>query len=257
MSYTVNVFIQDTYEDLNLYVLKHDFESPDWEYFPRVWKDVKDLPPERWYGLPETEKFLISDFLSLTPAWQNFWFGLMVHHARGLNIPEDRMKKEWASLTDGRKAFTNKNGSEEKADYINGTNLDKEPIRKEGLSTCGNIVKALGDPEIKSGELWVPVECINYNDAPPQIEAVADLRHLVHAATICRPELIDDTKTELAPNGKFRVNPFPNYDSGNGSRVPYVPVPMIAKGGINWIKLSRLRKLTPGERIPSPYVPER
>jgi hypothetical protein len=242
-------------EHPDIWVIKHDFESADvvyddsGPYMPRVcYADGSPkLRAGAPYGLPETEKLIVSDYLTLTEPWQRFWYALLKYYSAG-TMTEAALKKAWANLTADDRAFTNQRGSTTLRDYINNTNADKPPMRKEGVTTCGNVVKAAGEAVVKGGKLCLPVACIDYNLPPPVVADVVDKRYLIHFATICRPELVGPVR-EGAPNGEFQVNPFPQLGGLD------VPVPMIAKGGVNWIDVIRLRRIGEGEQYPpNPYV---
>lgn len=225
-----------------LYVLLHDFECDDGShppYLPRVYGMDK--------GFPETEKCLNSNFERMTEPWQWFWFELLKRFDHS-NLPETTLKRRWANLTHGNKAFTNKHGSDTHRDYINQTNMEAEDMGHENVTTCGNVVMAAGTPVKTMERLYLPVKCIDRNQPPPPIEEVINQPWFIHRATVCLPYQVDSTPLPTAPNGTFRVNPFPDLDGQD------VPVPFISKGGINYIDMRRLRMLNPGEPIPSPYV---
>jgi hypothetical protein len=241
----IHVFIRrdpPPHVEHNLYVLLHDFECDDGNhppYLPRVYGTKK--------GLPETEKCLNSNFERMNETWQRFWFELFKRFDNNV-LPEERLKKRWANLTHGSKAFTNMHGSNTHRDYINGQNMEAEEMGQENVTTCGNVVLAAGEPVKKVSKMFLPVQCIDRNLPPPPIDQVISQPWFVHRATVCLPFLVDSTPQPNAPNGKFRVNPFPDLDGRD------VPVPFISKGGMNYIDMRRLRKLNPGDAIPSPYV---
>jgi hypothetical protein len=226
----------------NLFVLLHDFECDDGNfqpYLPRVYGAKK--------GLPETEKCLNSNFESMNETWQKFWFELFKRFDNH-TLPEETLRKRWANLTHGNKAFTNMHGSNTHRDYINGQNMEAEEMGQENVTTCGNVVLAAGEPVKMVGKMFLPVRCIDRQLPPPPIDQVINQPWFVHRATVCLPFPVDSTPQPNAPNGRFCVNPFPDLDGRD------VPVPFITKGGTNYIDMRRLRKLNPGEVIPSPYV---
>jgi len=226
----------------NLYVLLHDFECDDGNhppYLPRVFGRTK--------GLPETEKCLNNTFEAMTEPWQIFWFELFKRFDNH-TLPEATLKKRWANLTHGNKAFTNMHGSNTRRDYINGENMEAPDMAQENVTTCGNVVLAAGEPVKRMGHIFLPVYCIDRKQPPPPIDQVINQPWLIHRATVCLPFPVDSTPLPNAPNGTFRVNSFPDLDGRD------VPVPFISKGGKNYVDMRRLRKLNPGEAIPSPYV---
>ena len=241
----IHIFIQrgsPPQVERNLYILLHDFECDDGNhppYLPRVYGKTK--------GFPETVKCLNSTFEKMTEPWQRFWFELLKRFDKD-TLPEAELKKRWAGLTNDATAFTNQHGSSTHRDYINGQNMDAEDMGQENVTTCGNVVLAAGEPVKKMGSMYLPVQCINRLLPPPPVDQVINQPWLVHRATVCLPFQVDSTPLPTAPNGTFRVNPFPHLDSRD------VPVPFISKGGVNYIDLRRLRKMNPDESIPSPYV---
>jgi hypothetical protein len=224
-----------------LWVLRHDFECDDANFtafLPRTFGHEE--------GLPETEKCINSEFEKLTPEWQFFWFGLLEHNADE-TMTHDELIKRWQDLTHGMKAFTNKHGSEQYADYVSGNNLDKDPMSQENVTTCGNLVLAVNNTVVtRNGLPAIEVETLDRLKPPPTIEDAISTPWFVHTATICRPEPVDPTPRPDAPNGTFSVIQFPQLNGKD------VPVPFVTRGGRNFIYLRRLKKLTGA--VPSPYV---
>jgi hypothetical protein len=198
-------------------------------------------------GYPETEKCLNSAYERMTEPWQRFWFELLKRFDNN-TLSEAALKNRWAGLTNDGKAFTNQHGSSTHRDYINQANMDAEDMGQENVTTCGNVVLAAGEPVQKMGQIYLPVKCIDRYSPPPPVDDVMDKPWFIHRATVCLPYKVDPKPTPTAPNGTFRVNPFPDLDGRD------VPVPFISRGGINYIDMRRLRKLNSGEPIPSPYV---
>jgi hypothetical protein len=168
----IHVFIRrdpPPHVEHNLYVLLHDFECDDGNhppYLPRVYGTKK--------GLPETEKCLNSNFERMNETWQRFWFELFKRFDNNV-LPEERLKKRWANLTHGSKAFTNMHGSNTHRDYINGQNMEAEEMGQENVTTCGNVVLAAGEPVKKVSKMFLPVQCIDRNLPPPSIRLLVNL----------------------------------------------------------------------------------
>jgi len=93
-------------------------------------------------GLPETCKFVNSNQISLTKELQEYWFDEL--KKRNPNMSESARKLGWKSMTRGWAAVTNKFGSDKYADYINGTNLNVEPMKLEPIVMGGTILTMLG-----------------------------------------------------------------------------------------------------------------
>jgi hypothetical protein len=238
-----------------LWVIRHDFNCDDQNftpYLPRVCELKNGQPVPKLvggapYGLPETEKLFISDYIEMDKAFQEFWFALL-RHACPSTWTEIQVKSAWANLTHGARAFTNKRGwNNGYQDYINGVNVGAVGMMKENVTCCGAVVLEAGAPFLKGGEEVLPIVTLDAYHLPA-VADVIDKPWFIHAATSCRPERVDPTPRPEMPYGTFVVNPFPQA-GGND-----VPVPLVTKGGINYIVTRRLRKLADGEAIPSPYV---
>ena len=237
-----------------LWVLRHDYECNDENFtpfLPRVCELRDGIPTPKLsngepYGLPETEKLYISDFVEMTRIFQEFWFACLCAfspYSTTIN------KQKWADLTHGAKFATNKRGwNDGYQDYINNVNGGATGMMKENVTTCGNVVLQAGEPCMRGGKEVLPIFTLDFDKSLPSVSDVIKQPWFIHAATVCRYERVDPTYRIDAPYGTFMVNPFP-HTGGN-----HVPVPLITNGGINYIVMRRLRKLGEWESIPSPYV---
>ncbi len=197
-------------------------------------------------GLPDTCKLQDSTYVELTEELQWYWFDLLKQNAPSY-FTDDDLKLAWRKLTRDDQAFTNFAGSDTRADYINGTNLDKEPMGYEPIITGGNVVwlTDLNLRDIK-GELYYKLYCIDSTKPLPSINEVNNALTcwLVFSATTSK-RLVDlNTKTILREDLE---EPFWWLDGNN------VPVPLLGNSGTNYIPKNRVRILGNDEEIPSPY----
>jgi len=218
--------------DLSIYrQVKHDFE-------------MKDVEGEKQrLQLPETVKTYDDHFVSLTSAWQWYWFRLLIHSWTSWQTWDEHdlnreqlayMKSRWRSLTLGWRALTNHHGTDLYADYITSANLDMSPAAIETLSFGGNVLHILGE-ETKGGVVYQKIEMLDGTRYPPDIAVVNRLT---------RPDLIG-VVTNVSSN-PLVVDPFPQLD---GADVVY---PFVSKRP-NWMRVVRLKAIT--TYPPKPYFP--
>lgn len=170
-------------------------------------------------GLPETCKLIDSRHVVLTRDLQEYWYGELCK--RNPNMSEAARKTGWKSLTRGWGAVTNKFGSEGYADYINGTNLDKEPMRLEPIVMGGTILTLLGRARM-------------YSEACYKIltDSFTIRTGMFYTPTISRRDRT--------------VIPFSQFDN------PLVPI-MTKDKQYNYIPQNRVRILEDDE-TPSPFI---
>jgi len=271
----------------NLRRLAHDYQSADdprgrGQYLPRVFGDS--------YGLPETEKLGDPTFLPMTLEWCKLWYDLIAYYApsnfatlppKGTidpavlagYVPKSRLEEVWLEITGGALFVTNKQGWDSVGDFYDPltgagkfANTDK-PFKKEGVTTCGNVVWATGKMATGGGTwIW----CLDYKKPAPRWQDVVSFQWAIHCATVCDPNQIDPTKTAEAPNGTFQVDHFPKLSPASGVTGNMVPVPLISdrddaetmvyKGvplRANWIVAERILPLADSDPVPSPLVPPR
>jgi hypothetical protein len=191
-------------ESYKKYVGEHDYESPDQvydyvpPYFPRCKKS--GIP------VPEVRKCYNGDRLFLTPAWEWFWFNLLV--LRNPGISTSVLKEYWRTALHGARAFTNKYGTDTCSSDVLKTNLSKGYMRKENV-TCpgGMFFRSAGERVFKGDEWVIPIYCLDGTKNPPNPEKILDLKWLVHTGQVCHPEQIGSS-TNFAPNGIFKVTNF-------------------------------------------------
>lgn len=128
-------------------------------------------------------------------------------------------------------------------------------MRKECVDCPGgNLFRKAGEPVQKNGRLCLPVYVLDY-DFLPAIDQIRNVKWLVHEAINCRDVCLDETPLPNAPNGIWQCEPFPYH----------APVPLLSDVGeqvvidgihcrVDFMRMSRLRKVGVNETIPSPFV---
>ena len=219
-------------------------------------KEVYEMLVERGskfplsYGLPATHKTRKSKWMKLTPAWQNYWFGLLKLAAPGMTTGE--LKRAWARLTAGNRCYTNDHGSEDHADYINATNWNKPPMAKETIFTTGAILMVLDDAKryYMAREWYYKVAILDGNKKPPALPASAAVSAFTHWATNSARLLTRDGDGTLEGREDI-VNRFPQLHTETHDYD--VPVPNMGNGSFDYVLVNRLRILGQGEAWPYPY----
>lgn len=197
-------------------------------------------------GLPATAKFLDDRVVVMTPDIQLWMHELCREQVP--SMPADLARNSWKSLMADDRYITNFAGSTTRADYINGTNLDREPMALLPMSTGGAIKKIIGETRIAGQDCWI-FEAIdslgNYRQYHP----------LTHPWLFYRPT--NSVRVELVNSngvwtGGYRENksdPLPQYDDKS-----IIPIFNVGKSE-NYLPKWRIRILNAGEQWPSPFVP--
>lgn len=195
-------------------------------------------------GLPDTCKLLDAAWIPLTEPLQWYWYGLLRANAPAA-WTDTQVKAAWKSLTHGGRAFTNKHGwNNGYADYVNGVNLGSLPMSYEPIVTGGNVVALSSlDKVTIAGTVCYQVLVLDSETSPV---AYSDKRWFVQWATISRREGYNILTGKWARED--REIQFPQL----GGRS--VPVPLLTKGGMNFIPVHRVSLLNSDDPIPYPYV---
>lgn len=209
---------------LAFYRVLQDFETQEYNYAPRP-----NAPT------PETVKSLDDRFIGQGEAWQCFAFE-QLRLSAGDSMTLDELKKAWAGLMDGGRAWSNDHGSDTCADYINGTNLDKSPIALETITAGGAVHLCIGESIHAAGADWLPFAALDCEKPIPNVNYQTH-PWLFKLSTIIR----DDG----------HVIPFPQLKGLD------VPVLFVAKGGVCYLRTDRVERLPAGAPFPRPYVPAR
>lgn len=197
-------------------------------------------------GLPATARFMVDDVVVMTPAIQKWMHGLCSDKA-GLSPESIEAKNSWRSIMTGFRFITNFAGSETHADFINGANLDNDPMQLQPMGTGGTVLKILGEAKIKGVDCW-KVEAINDKE---DFTRFTPLRHphlFFRPTNSCRSPLFYPTGRW---NGLYREDistPFHQYR--NMSIIPVWGVGV----AYNFIAKSRVRVLGIGQSWPSAFV---
>lgn len=204
-------------------------------------------------GLPATARFVVQagarDSITLHEDLQWWMHSLCVERVPSIN--ESEAKSSWRSLMSGKdmqaRFFTDFAGSETNADYINGTNLDKEAMRGKPLSTGGGVLKILENKRIYriGGTNCYKHEAINpfgnYRQYHPSTHF-----WLFFYPTTSRREGVITRDRALIENLSI---PFSQYRDN-----AVMPVFGAEGNDFNFVPVDRVRILGVTEKIPSPYV---
>jgi len=207
-----------------LYFVKHDYEIG----FTRAPRNA----PEVHY---------LDHYTKLTKPWQLFWWNLN----RPAGVSDAETKRQFKKYTANDAFITDQKGSDTRADYINGTNLDKEPIEIKCLFCGGNVIT--GDEVFEGGKWWLYPKFIDAFKDPTIYAGMTNESHpwFIHRATNIGNDL---------PDGTRRVNPM-GWFSGRNTGIPdyyiFVGNPnKLTRYPLNW-----LFKLGVDEAIPNTYNP--
>lgn len=127
----------------------------------------------------------------------------------------------WRNTTDEGTAFFNRSGIKSGgADYIQGINLDADPIKLQPVIGTGATVRVVGNKVRRGGKDCYPIECLNANDPDTLQRTLKDAWWLVFAATV----------STIEPRPFGQVNPFPKNEDyevpipllGNNTNVLYI-----------------------------------
>ena len=201
-------------------------------------------------GLPDTCKLVDAKRVDLTRELQQYWFELLVRSA-GNTMTLKELKTAWGSLIRGYRAFTNFSGPDHGyADYINGENINKHPVRFEPIITGGNVVEIVGGPTRKYGkQCWIIRTVDGSKGVAPDINVTnreTDPFVIFLATNSCRRQY--DKRARRWLNERVE-EPFPQLRGRD------VPVPLFYQGSTGLIECARVRVLRPGEIFPRPYYP--
>lgn len=179
----------------------------------------------RTFGAPDTVRLPIQEgkpnLITLTEPIQKWMHKLC--WSRTPSLPEDQAKLSWKSLMSGAsegnnrtaRAFSNFSGSGTNADYINGNNLDTEPIKIDFVLCGGAWLKILGEDNrrnIKVEDCWV-VEAIDPASDFTRFHPSTHPWLFFYPTVSVRKPYVDKNGT---PTGKFIEyisEPFPQYNN--------------------------------------------
>jgi hypothetical protein len=214
--------------------------------------------PQRFGGIPSVFQLVQTATqkpVSLTKPLQEWWFGLLMAN-KPLWMARHEVVDCWRNLTSGMKAFTNKTGWDSDhgecagyADYIQGLNLECDPMKLQPTICHGSTVKIMDKPTRVGGVDVYPVQAINVNTTDLSTLTFSNSPHLIFPAVNWSRCYLPNTQTidpKYYPHG--RAEPFPKL-GGNT-----VPVPLLAYTDVVYIETQWLRPLNAGGDFPAnPY----
>jgi hypothetical protein len=195
-------------------------------------------------GLPATARFMVDKVVIMTPDIQLWMHKLCWDRCPSLS--EKEAKNSWRSIMTGYRFITNYAGSGTHADYVNGTNLESDPMQLQPMATGGAIVKITGNKYLQG------VDCFEF-------EAIDSLGNYRSYNPDSYPYLFfqptSSVREEILKNGrwlgKWRENlslPFPQYREQS-------VIPIFAVGTNRaYLPKWRIRILGSNEAFPSPFV---
>lgn len=196
------------------------------------------------YGLPATARFIVGsgdEYVSLHQDLQVWMHNLC--KARVPSIGEQEAKDSWKSLMWGGRYITDFAGSDQNADYINGTHLDVEPMKLKPSVTGGALLKIKGERNLGGYACYI-VEAIDPTGDYRQYSP-ATHPHLFFEPTISRREQIITRWHALI---EYLSIPFPQYRDNT-----ILPVFAMAGMNENYLPKFRVKVLDEYEPTPSPY----
>ena len=192
-------------------------------------------------GEPATMKSRYDVWVDMPEPFQRWFFEVWKLFAPA-SMSEATVKDKWAQFWESKLAWTNfENGSDYKADYINGTNLSQPAMAKETLGSRGNVLRLLEDKQDSS--MYLPFEAITATShlaVPPR--DFAQMWWLCNLATIQNSVKFSD--------GTYQVDRFPQLDTND------CPLPMLSNDGVIWFPKSKVKEIDPLPRF-NPYNPDR
>jgi hypothetical protein len=205
-------------------------------------------------GLPETYKVVFPLFMDMTEDWQWYWvdvFSLSKYGMLYKNLSATRqeyIRTAFKSCTAGFRAFTNGTGwNNGYANYVNGINLDADPMKQETINTGGNVVELLSEIIRIGGKNVYKIRALDGTLPPPNPILVNSTTTpwLVFKATISKRHSYNaDTDTWARED---IVIPFGQMDGAD------VPIPFMADKSENYIEAKVIEVLPDNAVVPTPY----
>lgn len=201
-------------------------------------------------GEPATMKSRHDIWVPMPEPFQRWYYEVFKLHAPTW-MTEAEKKQAWANIWASKLAWTNfQHGSEYLADYINGTNLDKEPMARETLGSRRNVLLLRKD--LMDGSIWLPFDAITATShlhiAPYDFARMFWLNHLCTIQT-----------SNKLPDGTYQIDRFPQFKHPVTRETTDVPMPLLGEddgkgGGVIWFKREFVRKIPALPRW-NPYNP--
>lgn len=194
-------------------------------------------------GLPATARFVENNDGGIVSLHRDLQ--LWMHELCKSRVPsmsDQQAKNSWYSLMEDGKFITDHAGSATHANFVNNTNLLKEPMKLKPMVTGGTILKIKGERRVKGVDCYV-IEAVNptgdYRQYTPQTHW-----WLFFYPTISRREQVVRPDHALIENLSI---PFPQYNE-------QVILPVFAMAGMNENYVPKDRVTLVSGDFPSPYV---
>lgn len=204
--------------------------------------------PIRTKSLPATARFIVSgsdEYVTLHKDLQLWMHSLSWNRAPSMS--EVEAKDSWRSLTWDGRMITDYAGSSTHADYVNGTHLDREPMKLKPMVTGGSIVKIIGERRVKGVDCYI-VEAINPTGNYRQYNPTDHWWLFFFPTSSVRDRVITRESAEI----ENISNPFPQYKDR-----AILPIFAMAGQNENYIAKDVVRILRGDESLPNPYYPLR
>lgn len=232
---------------------EHVIEEPKRRF--HVSRPTRNGAVRKFKGLPAVARFMVDAFVKMNRDIQHWMHGLCVD--RVSDIPELEGKNSWASLMADDRFITNFFGSTTCADYINGTNLNKDDMKLQPSACGGAILKITGEGRVRGEDCW-EFEAIDCLGDYRQFNPIDHWWKFYFPNNSMRVEIWQKSNGVIVPpntsnsqwTGYYRENkadPFPQYRNRS-----IIPVWAVGTDK-NYLAKWRIRILEPGER-PSPFV---
>lgn len=207
-------------------------------------------------GAPDTARFMVAgglpDTVDLHSDLQLWWHSLC--RERIPSASDEDAKAAWRSLTSGGgtadskegRFMTDYAGTDTRADYVTGVNLNSGVAKAKPMVCGGSILKIIGERKVGGTDCYV-IEAIdpvaNYRQFNPR-----DHFWLFFYPTISRREPTWDSKGNFVKFLEYLSVPFPQYKNK-----ALAPVFGAAGRASNFIQKDRVRLIDINNPLPSPF----
>ncbi len=196
-----------SYEGRKLCFVLWDHQLAQYGFKPRNMKNP----------VPETAPLYAGVAMQVTPAWQDYWQGLL----RLLNpdMSYADFQRGWSSLVASDRAFTNNTGG------------DTDNFRLHDI-TCGGATLEMvtGIPEGPQDHPRMRIYTLNMSGDPPPVPAT------VHEIDMTRHFFATTGSNVKLPDGSYVVNGFPQFEN--------CIIPLISNDDTDLIDVSRIKPVT-------------
>lgn len=196
-----------SYEGRKLCFVLWDHQLAQYGFRPRNMKNP----------VPETVPLYAGVAMLVTPAWQDYWEGLL--HLLNPDMGGADFQKSWNSLVASDRAFTNNTGG------------DTDNFRLHDI-TCGGATLEMvtGIPEGPKDHQRMRIYTLNMSGNPPPVPAT------VHEIDMTRHFFATTGSNVRLPDGSYVVNGFPQFEN--------CIIPLISNDDTDLIDVSRIKPVT-------------